>query len=41
MQAYFAANAAAQASRKSSPRVNNEEVQKAVSSLSFSHIGTH
>jgi 5-methyltetrahydropteroyltriglutamate--homocysteine methyltransferase len=31
LQAYFAANAAAQASRKSSPRVTNEEVQKAVS----------
>ncbi|CAM0875591.1 unnamed protein product [Alopecurus aequalis] len=28
-EAYFAANAAAQASRRSSPRVNNEEVQKA------------
>ena len=33
LQAYFAANAAAQASRKSSPRVTNEEVQKAVSTL--------
>ena len=31
LQAYFAANAAAQASRRSSPRVTNEEVQKAVS----------
>lgn len=30
-QAYFSANAAAQASRKSSPRVTNESVQKAVS----------
>lgn len=33
MQAFFSANAAAQASRKSSPRVNNEAVQKAVSTL--------
>uniref|UniRef100_A0A453H0M6 5-methyltetrahydropteroyltriglutamate--homocysteine S-methyltransferase n=1 Tax=Aegilops tauschii subsp. strangulata TaxID=200361 RepID=A0A453H0M6_AEGTS len=40
-EAYFAANAAAQASRRSSPRVNNEEVQKAVSSLNLSHIYTH
>jgi 5-methyltetrahydropteroyltriglutamate--homocysteine methyltransferase len=32
-EAYFAANAAAQASRKSSPRVNNEEVQKAAAAL--------
>lgn len=31
LQAFFSANAAAQASRKSSPRVNNEAVQKAVS----------
>ncbi|KAF7051919.1 hypothetical protein CFC21_060102 [Triticum aestivum] len=31
--AYFAANAAAQASRRSSPRVNNEEVQKAAAAL--------
>lgn len=30
LQAYFAANAAAQASRRSSPRVTNEAVQKAV-----------
>jgi len=30
-QAFFSANAAAQASRKSSPRVTNEAVQKAVS----------
>lgn len=30
LQAFFSANAAAQASRKSSPRVNNEAVQKAV-----------
>ena len=30
-EAFFAANAATQASRKSSPRVNNEAVQKAVS----------
>lgn len=32
-QAFFSANAAAQASRKSSPRVNNEAVQKAVSNF--------
>uniref|UniRef100_A0A804LS44 5-methyltetrahydropteroyltriglutamate--homocysteine S-methyltransferase n=1 Tax=Zea mays TaxID=4577 RepID=A0A804LS44_MAIZE len=32
-EAYFAANAAAQASRKSSPRVTNEEVQKAAAAL--------
>ncbi|KAM0826451.1 hypothetical protein ACQ4PT_068867 [Festuca glaucescens] len=32
-EAYCAANAAAQASRKSSPRVNNEEVQKAAAAL--------
>ncbi|XP_020160734.1 5-methyltetrahydropteroyltriglutamate--homocysteine methyltransferase 1 [Aegilops tauschii subsp. strangulata] len=32
-EAYFAANAAAQASRRSSPRVNNEEVQKAAAAL--------
>ncbi|XP_047092092.1 5-methyltetrahydropteroyltriglutamate--homocysteine methyltransferase 1 [Lolium rigidum] len=32
-EAYFAANAAAQASRKSSPRVNNEEVQRAAAAL--------
>lgn len=31
LQAFFSANAAAQASRKSSPRVTNEAVQKAVS----------
>lgn len=37
-QAFFSANAAAQASRKSSPRVNNEAVQKAVSS-SLAYIG--
>ena len=30
-EAYFSANAAALASRKSSPRVTNESVQKAVS----------
>ncbi|RWV83726.1 hypothetical protein GW17_00054630, partial [Ensete ventricosum] len=35
MQAFFSANAAAQASRKSSPRVTNEEVQKAVSIIYF------
>ncbi|KAL2900833.1 5-methyltetrahydropteroyltriglutamate--homocysteine methyltransferase [Bienertia sinuspersici] len=32
-EAFFSANAAAQASRKSSPRVNNEAVQKAASGL--------
>ncbi|KAG2536293.1 hypothetical protein PVAP13_9NG179000 [Panicum virgatum] len=32
-EAYFAANAAALASRKSSPRVTNEEVQKAAAAL--------
>ncbi|VAI00768.1 unnamed protein product [Triticum turgidum subsp. durum] len=32
-EAYYAANAAAQASRRSSPRVNNEEVQKAAAAL--------
>lgn len=32
-QAFFSANAAAQASRKSSPRVTNEAVQKAVSAF--------
>ncbi|XP_072972504.1 5-methyltetrahydropteroyltriglutamate--homocysteine methyltransferase 2-like [Typha angustifolia] len=32
-EAFFSANAAAQASRKSSPRVTNEEVQKAASAL--------
>lgn len=32
-QAFFSANASAQASRKSSPRVNNAAVQKAVSDL--------
>ncbi|KAM0909545.1 hypothetical protein ACQ4PT_014752 [Festuca glaucescens] len=32
-EAYFEANAAAQASRRSSPRVNNEEVQKAAAAL--------
>ncbi|XP_072987060.1 5-methyltetrahydropteroyltriglutamate--homocysteine methyltransferase 2 [Typha latifolia] len=32
-EAFFSANAAAQASRKSSPRVNNEEVQKAAAAL--------
>ncbi|KAJ0657402.1 putative cobalamin-independent methionine synthase MetE/archaeal, UROD/MetE-like superfamily [Helianthus annuus] len=32
-EAYFAANAAAQASRKSSPRVTNEAVQKAAAAL--------
>ncbi|KAL4591906.1 hypothetical protein LXL04_004881 [Taraxacum kok-saghyz] len=32
-EAFFAANAAAQASRKSSPRVNNESVQKAAVAL--------
>ncbi|KAK1267410.1 5-methyltetrahydropteroyltriglutamate--homocysteine methyltransferase [Acorus gramineus] len=32
-EAFFAANAAAQASRKSSPRVNNAEVQKAAAAL--------
>jgi len=32
-EAYFAANAAAQASRRSSPRVTNEEVQKAAAAL--------
>ncbi|KAL3646270.1 hypothetical protein CASFOL_011450 [Castilleja foliolosa] len=32
-QAFFSANAAAQASRKSSPRVNNEAVQKAAAAL--------
>ncbi|XP_057805188.1 5-methyltetrahydropteroyltriglutamate--homocysteine methyltransferase-like isoform X1 [Salvia miltiorrhiza] len=32
-EAYFSANAAAQASRKSSPRVNNEAVQKAAAAL--------
>lgn len=31
LQAFFSANAAAHASRKSSPRVTNEAVQKAVS----------
>lgn len=44
MQAFFSANAAAQASRKSSPRVNNEAVQKAVSnfkdcSFNFMEVG--
>lgn len=34
-QAFFSANAAAQASRKSSPRVTNEAVQKAVSDLTL------
>jgi 5-methyltetrahydropteroyltriglutamate--homocysteine methyltransferase len=33
VQAYFAANTAAQASRRSSPRVTNEEVQKAAAAL--------
>jgi 5-methyltetrahydropteroyltriglutamate--homocysteine methyltransferase len=33
LQAYFSSNAAALASRKSSPRVTNEAVQKAVSAL--------
>ena len=33
LQAFFSANTAAQASRKSSPRVTNEAVQKAVSTL--------
>ncbi|KAL6585568.1 hypothetical protein OROMI_002212 [Orobanche minor] len=32
-EAFFSANAAAQASRKSSPRVNNEAVQKAAAAL--------
>ena len=32
-QAFFSDNAVAQASRKSSPRVTNEAVQKAVSTL--------
>jgi hypothetical protein len=32
-QAFFSANAAALASKKSSPRVNNEAVQKAVSAF--------
>ncbi|THU74109.1 hypothetical protein C4D60_Mb04t29880 [Musa balbisiana] len=32
-EAFFSANAAAQASRKSSPRVTNEEVQKAAAAL--------
>ncbi|MQL74590.1 hypothetical protein Taro_006983 [Colocasia esculenta] len=32
-EAYFSANAAAQGSRKSSPRVTNEEVQKAAAAL--------
>ncbi|KAL1541472.1 5-methyltetrahydropteroyltriglutamate--homocysteine S-methyltransferase [Salvia divinorum] len=32
-ETYFSANAAAQASRKSSPRVNNEAVQKAAAAL--------
>lgn len=32
-EAFFAANAAAQASRRSSPRVNNEAVQKAAAAL--------
>jgi 5-methyltetrahydropteroyltriglutamate--homocysteine methyltransferase len=32
-EAFFSANAAAQASRKASPRVNNEEVQKAAAAL--------
>ncbi|GJM96075.1 hypothetical protein PR202_ga12882 [Eleusine coracana subsp. coracana] len=32
-EAYFAANVAAQASRRSSPRVTNEEVQKAAAAL--------
>ncbi|KAL1566174.1 5-methyltetrahydropteroyltriglutamate--homocysteine S-methyltransferase [Salvia divinorum] len=32
-EAYFSANATAQASRKSSPRVNNEAVQKAAAAL--------
>ncbi|KAH7675250.1 Cobalamin-independent methionine synthase protein [Dioscorea alata] len=32
-EAFFSSNAAAQASRKSSPRVNNEEVQKAAAAL--------
>ncbi|KAJ0966366.1 hypothetical protein J5N97_027504 [Dioscorea zingiberensis] len=32
-EAFFSSNAAAQASRKSSPRVNNEEVQKAAAGL--------
>ena len=31
LQAFFSSNAAAQASRKSSPKVTNEAVQKAVS----------
>jgi 5-methyltetrahydropteroyltriglutamate--homocysteine methyltransferase len=35
LQAYFAANAAALSSRRSSPRVTNEEVQKAVSNFGF------
>ena len=34
-QAFFSANAAALASRKSSPRVTNESVQKAVSASFF------
>lgn len=36
-EAYFSANAAAQASRKSSPRVTNEQVQKATAALKGSH----
>ncbi|KAM6546927.1 hypothetical protein CsatB_027663 [Cannabis sativa] len=35
-EAFFSANAAAQASRKSSPRVNNEAVQKAAAALKTS-----
>jgi 5-methyltetrahydropteroyltriglutamate--homocysteine methyltransferase len=37
-EAFFSANAAALASRKSSPRVTNEEVQKAVSLLKSHHF---
>ncbi|CAM0875592.1 unnamed protein product [Alopecurus aequalis] len=39
-EAYFAANAAAQASRRSSPRVNNEEVQKAQKKLNLPVLPT-
>jgi hypothetical protein len=38
LQAYFAANAAAQASRRSSPRVTNEEVQKDVSTYGLNSL---
>jgi hypothetical protein len=39
-QAFFSANAAALASKKSSPRVNNEAVQKAVSAFFSSLCST-